>query len=243
MPSLAAVEPKFSSALPLTVRDVMVERRNAGGDVRRILHNVSLHIAPGAVVAVTGPSGAGKTTLLHVVAGLTVPDQGTVLWGDAVVTALPESGRDRWRRLSVGLVFQDFQLIGELGVLENILLPLRFDHWRASAAMRARAMMLARQVGLDPRTRRASTLSRGEQQRLAVARALMRQPQLILADEPTASLDADNGLQVTRLLLDFARDARASVLLVSHDSALLARADQVYRLAGGELQPVRETAP
>jgi putative ABC transport system ATP-binding protein len=239
----AAADLRRPFGRPLIVRDVMVERRNAGRDARAILQRVSLVVPPGAIVAVTGPSGAGKTTLLHVMAGLAVPGTGTVLWGDEAITSLSESERDRWRRDTTGLVFQDFQLIGELGVLENILLPLRFDHWRAPQALVERAMKLAARVGLDPHVRRAGVLSRGEQQRLAIARALVRGPKLILADEPTASLDAENGARVTELLLDFARDAQASVVLVSHDSDLLSRADQVHRLVAGALQQTTEAAP
>lgn len=242
MPCSDAAERKPSPGHPLHVREVVVSRQNAGHDIR-ILTRVNLLVEPGTVVAVTGPSGAGKTTLLHVIAGLSVPDAGTVSWGETTITALSEGERDRWRRDSVGLVFQDFQLVAELGVLENILLPVHFDHWRTPAARVARAKMLAEQVGLDPRVKRVSTLSRGEQQRLAIARALVRGPRLILADEPTASLDAKNGAQVTGLLIDFARSARASLILISHDGELLKRADQVYRLVGGELQAVLETTP
>jgi putative ABC transport system ATP-binding protein len=151
------------------------------------------------------------------------------------VTALPETGRDRWRRDSVGLVFQDFQLLAELGVLENILLPVRFDRWRMPRAAIERAEMLAARVGLDPRGPRAGTLSRGEQQRLAIARALMRAPQLILADEPTASLDADNSARVADLLIEATRETEASILLVSHDAGLLGQASRVHRLEAGGL--------
>jgi putative ABC transport system ATP-binding protein len=220
----------------LVVKDLVVERREASPAGRRILDRVSLAVESGAVVAITGPSGAGKTTLLHAVAGIVQPDGGTVSWGSLDVTALPEAGRDRWRRGAVGLVFQDFQLLAELGVLENILLPVHFDHWRAPRAAVERAAMLADRVGLDHRGPRAGALSRGEQQRVAIARALMREPQLILADEPTASLDADNSARVIDLLIDCTREAEASVLLVSHDADLLRRASHVHRLQAGALQ-------
>jgi putative ABC transport system ATP-binding protein len=220
----------------LTINDLVVERQEGSQPVRRILNRVSFTVEPGTVVAVTGPSGAGKTTLLHAIAGLVQPDTGTVSWGDLTVSALPEARRDRWRRDTLGLVFQDFQLFAELGVLENILLPARFDHWRTPRALAERASMLAAGVGLDRRGVRAGTLSRGEQQRVAIARALMRVPQLIVADEPTASLDADNSARITDLLIGSTRAMQASVLLVSHDSELLARADRVHRLKAGELQ-------
>jgi putative ABC transport system ATP-binding protein len=219
----------------LTIAELVVERREASQAARRILNRVSFVVEPGAVVAVTGPSGAGKTTLLHAVGGLAKPDVGKVSWGDLDVTALPEAGRDRWRRDTVGLVFQDFQLLAELGVLENILLPARFDHWRTPQVLVERAAMLAARVGLDRRGLRASALSRGEQQRVAIARALMRDPQLILADEPTASLDSESSARVTDLLIESARETQASILLVSHDKALLKRASRVHRLDAGAL--------
>jgi putative ABC transport system ATP-binding protein len=222
--------PPTSPPERLTLGGLTVERRDANV-TRRILDAVSLAVEPGAVVAVTGPSGAGKTTLLHAAAGLLRPDAGSVRWGELEVTGLGEAARDRWRRDSVGLVLQDFQLIAELDVLENILLPVRFDHWRATSAMIERADRLAARVGLDGRRTRAANLSRGEQQRVAIARALMRQPRLIVADEPTASLDADNGARVVDLLLDCAREAQASVLVASHDVRLLDRATRVHRLA------------
>ncbi len=213
-----------------------MKRREAAQAARRILDRVSFVVEPGAVVAVTGPSGAGKTTLLHAIAGLVKPDTGTVSWGDLDVTALSEVERDRWRRNAVGLVFQDFQLLSEVGVLENILLPARFDHWRTPRALVERAAMLAARVGLDRRDLRAGALSRGEQQRVAIARALMRDPQLILADEPTASLDPESSARVVELLIESAREAQASVLLISHDAAVLERASRVYRLAAGGLR-------
>jgi ABC-type lipoprotein export system ATPase subunit len=237
MRASGAAEPAVRRPPPLAITGLVVERSEASRPSRRILDRVSFVVEPGAIVALTGPSGAGKTTLLHAVAGLVSPDAGTVSWGDLDITALPEAGRDRWRRDSVGLVFQDFQLLAELGVLENILLPVRFDHWRMPRAAVERAEQLASRVGLDPRGPRAGTLSRGEQQRLAIARALMRSPQLILADEPTASLDADNSARIADLLIETTRETEASILLVSHDDDLLERAGRVHRLEGGGMRP------
>ena len=240
-----SARPEASPRSPprLAVTDLVVERREATPTARRILGHVSLVVEPGAIVAITGPSGAGKTTLLHAVAGLLKPDAGTVAWGSINVTALSEAGSDRWRRDTVGLVFQDFQLLAELDVIENILLPVRFDRWRTTLRMAERAAMLAARVGLEGRTARAGALSRGEQQRVAIARALMRSPLLLLADEPTASLDPENGQRVVDLLIEGAREAGASLLMVSHDEAVLARATAVHRLEAGMLGPRREMRP
>src|SRR5215467_3666840 len=236
MPLSGAAEAANRRPPPLAITDLMVERAEGSRPARRILDRISLAVEPGAIVAITGPSGAGKTTLLHAVAGLLQPNAGAVSWGDLDLTALSQTTRDRWRRDTVGLVFQDFQLLPELDVIENILLPIRFDHWRTPRNLVGRAAMLANRVGLDQRALRAGALSRGEQQRLAIARALMRGPQLLLADEPTASLDADNSARVIDLLIECTRESQASVLLVSHDTQLLGRASQVYRLTAGRLE-------
>jgi putative ABC transport system ATP-binding protein len=218
----------------LQVSNLVVDRRDTGPSTGAILGGIELVLAPGKTAAVTGPSGAGKTTLLL----LARPDRGSVRWGDVEIAALSERARDRWRRDTVGLVFQDFHLIPELGVLDNILLPLSFDHWRNPAPMRALAGDLARRVGLDHRTTRAGALSRGEQQRAAVARALIRRPTLLLADEPTASLDPDNGKRIADLLVSVATEAGASLLVVSHDRALLDRIERTFRLDAGRLSGV-----
>jgi putative ABC transport system ATP-binding protein len=237
MPASGAAERTASGTASLAVNDLVVERHEGSRPARTILDRITLLVEPATIVGITGPSGAGKTTLLHIIAGLLLPETGSVRWGKSDITALPEAARDRWRRDTVGLVFQDFQLLPELSVIENILLPVRFDHWRAPRPMIERAKMLATRVGLDQREARAGALSRGEQQRVAIARSLMRRPCIILADEPTASLDADNGSLVGDLLIDCARESKASIVLVSHDAALLERTQRRYRLADGKLYP------
>jgi len=226
-----------SAAAPsrLSIERLGVDRVEAGRVAGAILSDIDFALEPGATAAVTGPSGAGKTTLLYAIAGLVRPDRGAVRWGGGDVAAWPERRRDRWRRDAVGLVFQDFQLFPELGVVDNILLPTRFDRMRTPAALRERARALAERVGVAAATARAGVLSRGEQQRVAVARALIRRPALLLADEPTASLDPENGARVADALLEMASEARATLLIVSHDPALLARVGTIYRLEAGRL--------
>ncbi len=226
-----------SAAAPsrLSIERLGVDRVEAGRVTGAILSDIDFTLEPGATAAVTGPSGAGKTTLLYAIAGLVRPDRGAVRWGGVDVAAWPERRRDRWRRDAVGLVFQDFQLFPELGVVDNILLPTRFDRMRTPAALRERARALAERVGVAAATARAGVLSRGEQQRVAVARALIRRPALLLADEPTASLDPENGARVADALLEMASKARATLLIVSHDPALLARVGTIYRLEAGRL--------
>ena len=204
-----------------------------GGTV--ILDLPLLILEPGTAWGCQGPSGAGKTTLLHVLAGLLAPARGTVSWGRTIVSALPEAGRDRWRRGTAGIVFQDFHLVPELSALENVLLPTRFVRWTPGAGARDRALTLLAGMGIASPRQRIASLSRGERQRVALARALLLEPRLILADEPTASLDAESGSAITDLLMAAARETGATLFVVSHDPILLARMDHVLVLRSGRM--------
>jgi putative ABC transport system ATP-binding protein len=232
-----ATEPRAGiRAAPLTLADVTVSVPEPGGGEMRILDITRLGIAPGEMVGIAGPSGAGKTTLLHVIAGLLLPSTGAVSWGQDKVNARSETLRDRWRRLHVGFVFQDFALVPELGILGNILLPATFAAWHIPPQMRRDANRLAEGMGLTKLTRPVAALSRGEQQRVAVARALIGKPALLLADEPTASLNAQNGDAVAATLLEGARANGATLIAISHDGALLSRLGRVIRLDGGRIE-------
>lgn len=189
----------------------------------------------GAVAGVRGPSGAGKSTLLNVLSGLLSPKQGTVSWFGTDITQLTEGKRDRWRRNNIGFIFQDFHLIAELSALENVLQPVRFDHWRCPADLRRRARDLLSQCGIPRPHQLANSLSRGQQQRVAVARALLKNPPILLADEPTASLDRASADAVIELLLEVAQRPEQSLLVVSHDEVLLQQLAQVYELVEGRL--------
>lgn len=180
-------------------------------------------VAPGTALAITGPSGCGKSSLLNLISGLALPTTGEVCWQGEVVSAPPESARDAWRRTSLGFVFQDFHLIPEIGALANILLPASFGTTPDRTAREAEARGLCARFGLTDLDRPAGTLSRGEQQRVAVARALAHRPALILADEPTASLDAENGAAVGTALVTEAAAIGATLICATHDPALLAR--------------------
>jgi len=236
MPMSAAPEPEPGAALPLVFDAVTVDRARPGDPPFRALDAVSLTLGAGTVHGLSGPSGAGKSTLLHLASGLMRPSAGRVLWGATDFAALSESARTRWRHRTIGFVFQDFHLVDELSVLDNVLLPTRFAGTGPDAATLERARTLVADCGLVDPARRAARLSRGERQRVAVARALLGRPALILADEPTASLDADNGRAVADLLVAAARDAGATLLVVGHDAALLARLDRVHRIVAGRLE-------
>lgn len=201
-----------------------------GSDLLRI---DALGLEPGRTLGIRGASGAGKSTLLHCLGGIESINAGTIHWGDTEIGAVRGERLTRWRARHVGLVFQDFYLVDGLSALGNVLLPANFCAWRASPELRRRAHALLERVGVPDR--RAELLSRGERQRVAVARALLFAPPVVLADEPTASLDADNRERVGSLLLDLARENGATLVVVSHDEALLDRLDRVADLRGGTL--------
>lgn len=193
-----------------------------------------LTIAAGSHVALSGPSGSGKSTLVHVITGLMRAGQGRVLWGDTDIATLGEGARDAWRGRHVGLVMQDFHLFPGLSALDNVLLPARLARV-ADRAMVSRAGDLLARVGLMRPGQDIATMSRGEMQRVAIARALLRGPGVIVADEPTASLDPENGAVIGQLLVDLAGQSGATLIVVSHDPALAARLSRRISLAGGRI--------
>ena len=193
----------------------------------------SLRIAKGERVAVVGPSGTGKTTLLNLVAGITVPVRGTVTVAETQVSALPDRKRRAFRNARIGFVFQNFALLDYLTARDNILYPYRIGAGlRIDAAARARAQDLAEACGIgDKLDRHPSALSQGEQQRVAICRALVTEPNLVLADEATGNLDPETKVQILDLLFDQAARAGATLLAVTHDHDLLPRFDRVIDFA------------
>ena len=190
---------------------------------------------PGEAVAIVGASGSGKSTLLALLAGLDTPTAGSVLLDGADLFALDEDARAELRGRAVGFVFQSFQLLPSLTALENVMLPLELAG-RADAEAAAREI-LAR-VGLEERLHHyPKHLSGGEQQRVALARAFVVRPKLLLADEPTGSLDAESGDAVIALLFELNREAGTTLVLVTHDEQLARRCQRGLRLAAGRIVP------
>lgn len=218
----------------LTFRGVRVEFREAGKAPFLALDVPSLDIGRGEMVALGGPSGSGKTTLLHLAAGLMPPGTGEIRFDGEPFLRLPESRRDAWRRHTIGLVFQDFHLFPEMDALGNILLPTTFGGARGED-WRHRARQLGEKLGIADLARPVGLLSRGEQQRVAVIRALLQRPRLLLADEPTASLDAGNAAAVGAALVDEARDLGATLICATHDPVLAGRFTRHLHLAGGRI--------
>jgi ABC-type lipoprotein export system ATPase subunit len=188
-----------------------------------------LRVESGERVAVIGPSGSGKTTLLHLIAGIASPERGCVRTGGVEVTVLDDSARRDFRVRHIGLVFQEFELLDYLSVLDNILLPYRINpSLRLEPAVRERAGRLAARVGIaDLLGRIATQLSHGEKQRAAVCRALVAEPDLILADEPTGNLDPANKEKVLEILVEYAEERGATLVTVTHDHALLKHFERV----------------
>ena len=188
-----------------------------------------LAVGGGERVAVVGPSGSGKTTLLHLIAGIARPDAGSVWTCGRQLTALDDAARREFRIRNVGLVFQEFELLDYLSVLDNVLLPYRINpSLRLDADVRERARALAARVGIaDKLSRLATRLSQGERQRVAVCRALIAEPALLLADEPTGNLDPANKDRVLDILEDYAAETGATLLTVTHDHDLLPRFGRV----------------
>jgi len=201
----------------------------AGGFVLRV---DDLAIDRGERVAIIGPSGTGKTTLLHLVAGILAPRSGRITVNGTEVTGLDDGRRRAFRIVNFGLVFQEFELIEYLGVLDNILLPYRLSPaLKLDAAVRDRAEELARRVGIGDKLRRSVTkLSQGEKQRVAVCRALLVEPGVIMADEPTGNLDPENTTRVLDILHEQAGEVGATLVTVTHDHGQLDRFDRVVDL-------------
>jgi putative ABC transport system ATP-binding protein len=202
-----------------------VEFRYEEGDFR--LRVPDLAIPRGSTTAFVGPSGSGKTTLVNLIAGIAVPSAGRIVTDDVEVTGLGDAERRSFRIRRIGLVFQEFELLEYLSVLDNILLPYRIHPSLAlDDSVRARAESLAAEVGIgDKLGRYPDRLSQGERQRVAVCRAVLPEPVLLLADEPTGNLDGENSNRVLDILFDYVERHSATLITVTHDLDLLSRFD------------------
>ena len=215
----------------MLIAESLTKEYRSGERTLAVLRNVSFSVQPGEFVAITGPSGSGKTTLLGLLAGLDTPSGGRVILDGAEMSSMSEDDRARIRSAKVGFVFQSFQLISTLTAAENVQVPLEL---RGESGAERRAADLLERVGLGERaTHFPAQLSGGEQQRVAIARAFSNQPSILFADEPTGNLDAASGERVVALLEELNHESGSTVVIVTHDAALAARARRQIRLADG----------
>jgi putative ABC transport system ATP-binding protein len=214
----------------LEVRQLTKTYKSAGKDLT-VLHEVNFSIPAGDSLAIVGPSGSGKTTLLGLCAGLDRASSGSVILNHVALDNLSEDERAAVRNQYVGFVFQNFQLIPTLTALENVMVPLEL---RGERNAEERSMVLLEKVGLADRyDHYPAQLSGGEQQRIAIARAFSNNPKILFADEPTGNLDSDTKETIENLLFELNREAKTTLILVTHDLELAAKTNHVLKLKGG----------
>jgi putative ABC transport system ATP-binding protein len=205
----------------------------SGIEARPVLKQISLNLLPGTFTVISGPSGSGKTSLISILGAMIAPDSGEVIVDGTNVTRLTESQRSSFRREKIGYIFQSFRLMAALSAEENIILSLEM---RRVDRQQQRCRAALETVGLGAKGKlKPHQMSHGEKQRVAVARAIAHAPAIILADEPTASLDAANGMQVTNLLSDIAGDPNRTVAIVTHDPRVIPLAQRVITLEDGRI--------
>jgi putative ABC transport system ATP-binding protein len=224
----------------LELRDLVKHYPAVGGETVRAVDGVSLSVAPGEMLALYGPSGSGKTTLLLMVAALLAPTDGSVLVNGRDISSLSETEASRFRLSELGFVRQSFDLLPGVSAIDNAVLKLLTSvRWREA---HARIEPLLERLGLGERLdHRAETLSMGERQRVMIARALSTEPALLLADEPTGSLDSERSREVLELLRELCRERGVAIVLVSHDPLAAGYADRVLALRDGRLHDYEPT--
>ena len=205
----------------------------------RVLQGLNLEVQTGEFLSIVGASGSGKSTLLHLLGTLDAPDSGAIHLDGKRIDNLPGRERDELRNKTFGYIFQFYHLLPELNTLDNVLMPAYIAHstlgwWKSRGQWRRRAEELLRKVGLAHRLKhRPRELSGGEMQRAAVARALLMNPRVLLADEPTGNLDMDTGHEIVRLLRDINRDEGVTIVMVTHNLEIVSATDRVVRMVGG----------
>ena len=230
---MTGAQDDFASRQAMVRVRSLVRTYGSGQSAVRALRGASFDVAPGELAALEGRSGSGKTTLLNIIGGLDRPDSGTVEIAGTEVTHLSRDELARLRRETLAFVFQSYALIPILTAAENVAVPMRLIR-TDPVARDERAMLLLRMVGLGEHAhQRAHELSGGQQQRVAIARALANRPRLLIADEPTGQLDSRNAEQIMLLLRALSDSEGVTVLIATHDQALLARADRQLRISDG----------
>ena len=224
---------------PIIAVDQVTKQVSDSTGTLTILHEISFTLQPRQSAAIVGASGSGKSTLLSIIAGLDTPSTGTVRLAGTDIFVIDEDARAAVRAAKLGFVFQSFQLLGNLTAIENVMLPLELQGRNDARAL---ATEMLDRVGLSERLRHyPKVLSGGEQQRVALARAFVVKPAVLLADEPTGSLDFATGEIVMQLMFDLNRESGTTLVLVTHDASIAARCDRQLRIEAGRVQIDAET--
>lgn len=222
----------------------MIEIRNItkSYDSLQVLKGINLDIVPGEIVSIVGPSGAGKTTLLQIIGSLDRPNSGTVKYDNTDIFTLKDAQLARFRNQNIGFVFQFHQLLPEFTLLENVAMPALIGGVKRSDAY-DRARELINYLGLkDRENHRPAELSGGERQRAAVARALINKPQVVLADEPSGSLDSKNRQELHKLFFDLRRDMGQTFVIVTHDESLATDCDRIIKMCDGQIVDITKSS-
>lgn len=215
---------------------------NSAGSAVEVLSHIHLDISQGERVAIVGKSGSGKTTLINLITGIDAPTSGDIIINGQSIIDLSQNALAQWRGKNIGIVFQFFQLIPTLNILENIVLPMDFCNQHSRSKRGARAMELLDRVGLaDHALKLPAALSGGQQQRVAIARAMANDPPLLVADEPTGNLDSNNTDQIMQLFTQLAREGK-TIITVSHERDIRQHVDRIITLKDGEVISAEEVA-
>lgn len=216
--------------------DGISKKYHRGHETITAVHDVSLSISKGELLAIVGPSGSGKTTLTHIIGGLTRPSVGTIEVRGRSLRGRSDKALSEYRNAEVGFIFQNFSLLPYYSALENVMIPLIVAKNISPKKRRERATQYLRLVGLEKRmNQRADELSGGERQRVSIARALVNNPSIIIADEPTGSLDSVRGNEIMTILQNLSHKKGITVLMVTHDEVLAARADRIIHIHDGKI--------
>lgn len=207
---------------------------------KKLLNDLSLYIPEGKWITIVGPSGSGKTTFLNCISGLLHPDNGDITFEGIDIYKLTDRERSDYRRSNIGFIFQDFKLLPYYSIVENVTLPLLYDESKDSLYERAEGLLDRVGIPKSYFNRLPDRLSGGEKQRVAVARALIANPKILIGDEPTGNLDIDNRNNILEILTDL-KDTGLTIVMVTHDEEVASRGDETYRLHNGSLER-KETA-
>lgn len=235
-------DPQRGPEAPLMSVSGLQKSYRKGKHTIPVLRGIDLEVRPGEFLAIIGQSGSGKSTLLHLLGTLDAPDAGEIRFEGHRIDTLPAASRDLLRNRYFGMIFQFYHLLPELSTLENVLTPLMiaeraWGYWRRKREYRERATHLIETVGLGHRaTHKPKELSGGEMQRAAIARALIAQPRVLLADEPTGNLDRTTGMDILSILRTLNRQQMLTIVMVTHDLSIAEQADRVVRLVEGKVE-------